>query len=186
MLDDQEPMAPPERQNLAPHDHKKCAGCQLDKPFAEFHKSKRRYDGLQVLILANKYGQGCTQVPSQGGVDTLRRVLLIHALTQYRWMSRTVAYVKMNLRARRLTASHAARSCTRIGAARGLRWRHAWHASSAAAASRRSPRASSTLTANAPMGCSASAKPARRSSTRSGAMGGGGVGASIHGLRSLI
>lgn len=186
MLDDQEPMAPPERQNLAPHDHKKCAGCQLDKPFAEFHKSKRRYDGLQVHVLAVEYGQGCTQVPSQGGVDTLRRVHLLHGLTPYRWILQTGAYVKMNFCARRLTASHAARNCTRIGAARGRRWRHAWRASSAAAASRRSLQASSTLTANAPMGCSASAKPARRSSTRSGAMGGGGVGASMPGLHTLI
>lgn len=124
MLDDQEPMAPPERQNLAPHDHKKCAGCQLEKPFAEFHKSKRRYDGLQVLILPLEYGQICTQVPCQRGVDTLGRVLLLHALSQS-LVSQTGAYMKMNLCARRPTASHAARSCTRIGAARGRRWRRA-------------------------------------------------------------
>ncbi len=50
-MDDQEqeeePVVPLQAQR-APRENKKCSGCHDVKPIAEFHKSKRRFDGYQV------------------------------------------------------------------------------------------------------------------------------------------
>lgn len=42
-----------ERRNPVSPGCKMCVGCQTEKPFSEFHKSKRRYDGLNVSPIAS-------------------------------------------------------------------------------------------------------------------------------------
>ncbi|BDA42149.1 hypothetical protein COCOBI_03-0340 [Coccomyxa sp. Obi] len=41
-----------ERRNPVSPGCKMCVGCQTEKPFSEFHKSKRRYDGLNTYCKA--------------------------------------------------------------------------------------------------------------------------------------
>lgn len=53
--DDEEcvPLETWERRNPVSPGCKMCVGCQTEKPFSEFHKSKRRYDGLNVRSTAS-------------------------------------------------------------------------------------------------------------------------------------